>query len=54
MKELNEFELEVVSAGNLGAAIGIGLGFVGAFDSLTSFGSALGAGIYDGIHNRRN
>lgn len=50
MKELNVIEIETVSGGNPVAAIGIALGFAGAFNALTEFGAGLGAGLYDGLH----
>lgn len=53
MKEINSKEIDMVAGGNAAVAIGIGLGFAGAFNALTSFGAGLGAGLYDAIHKQR-
>jgi hypothetical protein len=50
MEELHFSDINKVAGGNPATAIGIGLGFIGAFNSLTSFGAGLGSGLYDALH----
>lgn len=50
MKELSTNEIDMVDGGDAAVAIGLALGFIGAYNALTEFGAGLGAGLYDSMH----
>lgn len=54
MKELNEADINHISGGDWTIGAGLFLGYVGAFNALTSFGGGLGRGVYDALHTRSN